>query len=298
MGLHHPPGDGQTQPATRSRCRARAGPASRCRTPGRGRRSWMPPHPSVTPARPPVRARRARPARCRRPACAAPRCRPGWTGPGRARRCCPGPPAGPLAGLESPRADAARRAVSRASPATSCTTSTRLTGGGPAPCDSPALSRDSSNRSSTSALIRPTVCCIWRSAAGRSSITSSSSPSASARSPASGVRRSCDMKATSSRRLRSRASSRSREARSLDRVDSSSVASAVSSAGAENRTPAGASVPRSVMAVTAGRQPPQGRGELARPRRHPSAEDVGQQRPPAATPRSGPPTHLGVVGRR
>ena len=49
--------------------------------------------------------------------------------------------------------------------------------------------------------------------AGRS-ITSSSSPSASARSPASGVRRSCDMKATSSRRLCSRARSRSREARS------------------------------------------------------------------------------------
>ena len=41
-----------------------------------------------------------------------------------------------------------------------------------------------------------------------------------------------------------RVASGSREARSVDRVDSSSVASAVSSAGAENRAPAAASVPR------------------------------------------------------
>ena len=53
-------------------------------------------------------------------------------------------------------------------------------------------------RSPTRPLIRSTVCCIWRSAAVRSSMTPSSRPSASARRPARGVRRSCDRKATNS----------------------------------------------------------------------------------------------------
>ena len=72
----------------------------------------------------------------------------------------------------------------------------RVRGGGP-----PRRSRDSSNRSSTSPVIRSTVVRICRNAPGTSSITPSSRPSETARNPASGVRRSWDMKATSSRRL-------------------------------------------------------------------------------------------------
>ena len=106
VGLHHPPGDGRAPGRhPRRRCRARAGPASRCRTPGRGRgRRCHRTRRSRSPA--PARPGRAgpRPAPCRRPACAAPRCRPGWTGPGPARRCCPGPPAGPPPPRRRPRA--------------------------------------------------------------------------------------------------------------------------------------------------------------------------------------------------
>ena len=69
------------------------------------------------------------------------------------------------------------------SPTTSWATSTRLTSAVSSRwCASVELTRESSNRSPTRPSSRPTVCRIWRSA-GSGSMTPSSRPSASARSP-------------------------------------------------------------------------------------------------------------------
>ena len=73
----------------------------------------------------------------------------------------------------------------------------------------PAWMRESSNRSSTIPVSRSTDCLIRVWYVAGSSATRSSSASAIARSPASGVRRSCETQATSSRRERSIARSRS-----------------------------------------------------------------------------------------